>query len=242
MERVTGIGGFFFRAEDPAALGRWYAQHLGVGEPPETYEDDDWWQQAGATVWAGFPAGSEHLGPPGQAWMTNFRVTDLDRMVKQLRDAGIAVEVDPEFHPNGRFATLTDPEANPLQLWQPARRAAGVRIDGIDAVDVFFRHIERFNEGVRTGVFDAMTQQFADDAQMVFHGGINTTFGSRAEVVDAYRSHPPDDTIVVLSEPTVIDGVVVASFGWNAERGTRAGELRATIEDATISRIVVAFD
>jgi hypothetical protein len=131
--------------------------------------------------------------------MVNFRVADIDRMVSQLRNAGIDVEVDPEFYSNGRFASLTDPEANPIQLWQPARRAAGVRIDAVDAVDVFFRHVDRFNDGVRTGVFDAMLEQFADDAVMVFEGGPNTSFGSRAEIADAYRSNPPDDRMVVLT-------------------------------------------
>lgn len=28
---VLGIGGLFFRARDPDALGAWYRDHLGVG-------------------------------------------------------------------------------------------------------------------------------------------------------------------------------------------------------------------
>jgi predicted enzyme related to lactoylglutathione lyase len=50
--------------------------------------------------------------------MVNFRVRDLDRMVAQLRDAGISVEIDPQDYPNGRFARLHDPEGNPIELWQ----------------------------------------------------------------------------------------------------------------------------
>jgi catechol 2,3-dioxygenase-like lactoylglutathione lyase family enzyme len=242
MERVTGIGGVFFRARDPAAIQRWYAEHLGVAEPPATYEDDVWWQEAGPTVWAAFPADARDLDPSGQAWMVNFRVADIDRMVSQLRNAGIDVEIDPEFYPNGRFASLTDPEANPIQLWQPARRAAGVRIDTVDAVDVFFRHVERFNDGVGTGVFDAMLEQFADDAVMVFEGGPNTSFGSRAEIADAYRSNPPDDRIVVLTEPAIDDGAVVAAYGWNAQRGVRAGHIRVAIAGRRITRVVITFD
>jgi glyoxylase I family protein len=52
--------------------------------------------------------------------MINFRVASLDAMVEQLRAAGIEVEVDPDPYPNGRFATLHDPESNPIQLWEPS--------------------------------------------------------------------------------------------------------------------------
>ncbi|SMH48523.1 Glyoxalase/Bleomycin resistance protein/Dioxygenase superfamily protein [Rathayibacter oskolensis] len=117
MEKVTGIGGFFFAAQDPAALGRWYAEHLGVDEPPLEYGASSWRQQAGTTVLAPMEAGSPHLGPTG--WAVNFRVRSLDAMVAQLRAAGVAVEVDEEEYPNGRFADLLDPEGNRVQLWEP---------------------------------------------------------------------------------------------------------------------------
>ncbi|WP_433018795.1 VOC family protein [Kribbella sp. CA-294648] len=119
MERVAGIGGLFFRANDPKALAQWYEDHLGIEQAPESYETSSWWQQPGPTVFAPFEADSEHFGRPEQTWSVNFRVHDLDAMVAQLRAAGIDVEVDPEVYPNGRFATLHDPEQNPLQLWQP---------------------------------------------------------------------------------------------------------------------------
>ena len=64
-ERVTGIGGFFFAARDPEALARWYAEHLGIDEVPAEYGAPSWRQDAGSTVLAPMPAGSEHLGPAG---------------------------------------------------------------------------------------------------------------------------------------------------------------------------------
>ena len=120
MERVDGIGGFFFAAQDPSGLARWYADHLGIAEVPTSYDADVWTQAAGETVFAPFPAGSDGLpvGPAG--WGINFRVRDLDAMVDQLRGAGIDVQVDPETYPNGRFAQLSDPEGNAIQLWQPS--------------------------------------------------------------------------------------------------------------------------
>ena len=120
MERVTGIGGVFFRAADPAALAQWYATHLGVDPVPESYGDTSWWQQAGPTVFTPMPADSEHLGDARHGWAVNFRVADLAAMVEQLRAAGVEVVVDPETYPNGTFADLHDPEGNPVQLWQPA--------------------------------------------------------------------------------------------------------------------------
>ncbi|MFI7211072.1 VOC family protein [Micromonospora maritima] len=119
MERVTGIGGVFFRAHDPDRVNRWYATHLGVDLAPESYEVSSWWQQAGPTVLAAMPPDAEHFGGSGHSWSLNFRVADLDAMVAQIRGAGIAVEVDPEEYPNGRFASLRDPEGNVVQLWQP---------------------------------------------------------------------------------------------------------------------------
>jgi glyoxylase I family protein len=119
MERVTGIGGFFFRAKDPAALAQWYADHLGVDLVPPTYEEEVWRQEEGPTVFAPFPADTEYFGRDEQAWMINFRVRDRDALVQQLRDAGVEVDVDPELYPNGRFARLVDPEGNPIQLWEP---------------------------------------------------------------------------------------------------------------------------
>lgn len=44
MERVTGIGGFFFRATDPKALADWYERHLGINRTPETYSQQPWEQ------------------------------------------------------------------------------------------------------------------------------------------------------------------------------------------------------
>lgn len=120
MERVTGIGGVFFRAHNPSQLAAWYGRHLGVDPAPQTYDKCSWWQQSGPTVFTGMPADSEHFGGADRSWSINFRVTDLDAMVAQLHSAGIEVDVDSETYPNGRFASLIDPEGNALQLWQPA--------------------------------------------------------------------------------------------------------------------------
>jgi len=124
MEKVTGIGGLFFRADDPVGLAAWYRDHLGITPVPADYEQLGWRQEAGPTAFAPFPQATDYFGDSKQIWMVNFRVRDLDAMVDQLRGAGIAVNVDPQTYPNGRFARLYDPEGNPIELWQPTGRDA----------------------------------------------------------------------------------------------------------------------
>ena len=119
IERVDGIGGFFFRSKDPKALAKWYEDHLGISRTPRDYDHQPWRQAAGVTVFEPFPADTKYFGRPELPFMLNFRVMNLDAMVAQLRGAGITVEVDPQTYPNGRFALTHDPEGNPIQLWQP---------------------------------------------------------------------------------------------------------------------------
>jgi glyoxylase I family protein len=119
MEKVTGIGGLFFRAHDPKALELWYQQHLGISLTPSSEGDSVWEQEAGPTVFAPFPETSKYFGDAQKVWMVNFRVRNLDKITAQLQAAGIAVKIHPESDPNGRFARLHDPEGNPIELWQP---------------------------------------------------------------------------------------------------------------------------
>ena len=123
MEKVLGIGGLFFRAKDPKALGLWYQQHLGISLTPSSEGGSVWEQEAGPTVFAPFPETTKYFGDAQRVWMVNFRVRDLDKMAAQLQAAGIEVKIYPP-DPTGRFARLHDPEGNPIELWQPAKPAA----------------------------------------------------------------------------------------------------------------------
>ncbi len=122
MPRVTGIGGFFFRADDPDALNRWYADHLGVIMlESKGYDDPGWFQDHGEMVFSAFDrdSGSDFFGGEDRQWKINFRVDDLGAMIERLRSAGVEVEAHDEEYPNGRFAELADPEGNRIQLWEP---------------------------------------------------------------------------------------------------------------------------
>jgi len=119
MHKVTGIGGFFFRGEDPERLALWYRDTLGIDPVPQAYDEPVWMQEAGETVFTADASAVDQFGDPTRSWAINFRVADLDGIVEQLRAAGSEVSIDPETYPNGRFASLRDPEGNPIQLWQP---------------------------------------------------------------------------------------------------------------------------
>ncbi|HKS21589.1 MAG TPA: VOC family protein [Thermoanaerobaculia bacterium] len=112
MEKVTGVGGIFFKAEDAPKLRDWYRDNLGIDVDPQ-------WGGAmmGDVVWSIFPTTSKHFDKP---CMINYRVSDLDAMLAQLRAAGATVDekvTDDDF---GRFGWVTDPEGNRIELWQPA--------------------------------------------------------------------------------------------------------------------------
>jgi catechol 2,3-dioxygenase-like lactoylglutathione lyase family enzyme len=120
MERVTGIGGVFFKARAPEPLAAWYREHLGIcsegGMAEFVWRDAGPPHAAGRTVWSLFSADTDYLG--AAPFMINYRVENLDRMLEQLRRGGIAIE-KVEDYDYGRFAWLRDPEGNRIELWEP---------------------------------------------------------------------------------------------------------------------------
>ena len=122
MKRVTGIGGVFFKAQDPNAMKDWYRKHLDIdagdyGASFHWREADDP-QKRGETVWTLFPHDTKYFNPGTSPFMVNYRVADLGALVAALREEGVAVEkIDDSDY--GRFAWITDPEGNRIELWEP---------------------------------------------------------------------------------------------------------------------------
>jgi predicted enzyme related to lactoylglutathione lyase len=124
MKRVTGIGGIFFKAQDPKALGAWYKKHLGI-------EVEDWggfgfrWNSpdnpegVGSTIWSPFAADTGYFAPSTAPFMINYRVDDLHALLAALRAEGVTVEDKVEESEFGKFGWAIDPEGNKLELWQP---------------------------------------------------------------------------------------------------------------------------
>lgn len=119
MEKVVGIGGVFFRAKDPAALAEWYNSHLGVSPAPTDMTTPPWTSTEGVVVFAPFAADTDYF-PANQQVMINFRVGDMDAMLGQLRAAGIDIRNEQTMDGIGRFAHISDPEGNAIELWEPA--------------------------------------------------------------------------------------------------------------------------
>jgi predicted enzyme related to lactoylglutathione lyase len=125
MMPVLGVGGIFFRAEDPDVLKAWYREHLGVGagcaaEGTGAPDDWSWLVQGGPLVFAPFETGTDYWSTDKQ-FMLNLRVSDLAGLLARLTAGGIDVIVQPEWESPevGRFARIHDPEGNAIELWEP---------------------------------------------------------------------------------------------------------------------------
>ncbi|GAB1597077.1 VOC family protein [Lysobacter claricitrinus] len=122
MERVTGIGGIFFKAKDPAALAAWYREHLGLDVQDWGGAQLAWGTPAnptGSTLWTPFAADTRHFEPSTAAFMVNFRVRDLVALLAALRAEGCNVMDKMDDSEYGKFGWVIDPEGNKVELWEP---------------------------------------------------------------------------------------------------------------------------
>lgn len=122
MKKVVGIGGVFFRCEDPAAMREWYRDKLGLPADENgavfrwRRHDND---RPGYTVWSPFDDDTDYFDPSDSDFMFNFIVDDLDGMLEQLRAAGVEVVGDVQEFEYGRFGWILDPDGNKIELWEP---------------------------------------------------------------------------------------------------------------------------
>jgi predicted enzyme related to lactoylglutathione lyase len=124
MKRVTGIGGIFFCARDPAALHAWYRTHLGIDVQPWggaafTWADGAGRPVAGTTTWSVGPTPNEYFAPSNAPFMINYRVDDLAALLQALRAEGCNVLDKTDDSEYGKFGWVIDPEGNKVELWQP---------------------------------------------------------------------------------------------------------------------------
>lgn len=122
MDRVQGIGGIFFKANDPESLREWYSRHLGI-------KLEDWGgavmftnagvKNPGYQIWSIFSKDREYFEPGKANFMINYRVDDLKALIQVLKEEGCQVDDRMEESEQGIFSWVVDPEGNRIELWQP---------------------------------------------------------------------------------------------------------------------------
>lgn len=125
MKRVTGIGGIFFKTEDPKKTREWYGKHLGldVTEWGATFQ----WNELNnpnakspaQTVWNPFKADTEYFKPSDKPYMFNYRVENLVELLKVLKEEGVQIVGEMQEYPYGKFGWIMDPDGNKIELWEP---------------------------------------------------------------------------------------------------------------------------
>lgn len=120
MKRVTGIGGVFFKSEDPQQLKAWYQKHLEVGEVFQWTDLNQPDAKAPAqTIWSPFKNDTTYFAPSEKPFMFNYRVHDLSALLQVLREEGVTIVGEVQEFPYGKFAWILDPEGNKIELWEP---------------------------------------------------------------------------------------------------------------------------
>lgn len=121
---ITGIGGIFFKSDDPEATRAWYRDHLGISDQGEGanffWLERDQPETLGLTVWSLFARDSDYFGTPAQEFMVNYRVRDMEALLARLEAAGIQQVKPREDYPFGRFAWIVDGDGRRIELWEPA--------------------------------------------------------------------------------------------------------------------------
>ncbi len=122
MKKVTGLGGIFFKCDDPKKMNEWYAKNLGL--PKEEYgtifkwryEDDP--SKEGQTVWSPFARNTTYFEPSKKDFMINYRVENIEELVAQLKIDGVTIIDEISTYDYGKFVHILDPEGNSIELWE----------------------------------------------------------------------------------------------------------------------------
>ena len=128
MKRVTGIGGIFFKADDPKQLAGWYAKHLQLpteewGGARFQWRESEDPKREGYTLWSPFESDTDYFAPSKKPFMINFRVENLDAVLDELRAEGVTVDDKREESEFGKFGWVMDPEGNRIELWEPPKKS-----------------------------------------------------------------------------------------------------------------------
>lgn len=124
-KRVTGIGGIFFKSDDPSKLNSWYKNHLGldVSEWGTVFKwkelDNPDAKTPAQTIWNPFKSSTTYFSPSEKPFMLNYRVENLAELLEELRKEGVTIVGEMQEFSYGKFGWIMDPEGNKIELWEP---------------------------------------------------------------------------------------------------------------------------
>jgi len=121
--KVTGIGGIFFKCKDPKAMSEWYGENLGMvtNEYGSLFEFREGAEPHDVAYlqWSPFAEKTAYFRPSKKEFMINYRVQNIEKLVEELKAAGVNVVDSIESFEYGKFVHIIDPEGNKLELWEP---------------------------------------------------------------------------------------------------------------------------
>ncbi|MEM7572349.1 MAG: VOC family protein [Bacteroidota bacterium] len=124
--RISGIGGVFFQCDDPEAQRKWYAEHFGLISDQYgalfEFRKSDAPDELAYLQWSTMSRHSDHFKPSKSSFMINYRVENIEALVKQLKTAGVEVLDEISTYDYGKFVHILDPEGNKVELWEPVDR------------------------------------------------------------------------------------------------------------------------
>lgn len=121
--KVTGIGGIFFRSKNPAEVKAWYGENLGLavndyGSPFE-FRNANRPEEINYLNWSPFDETTDYFDPSKKEFMINYRVQNIEGLVKKLKENGVEIVDKIETYDYGKFVHIMDPEGNKIELWEP---------------------------------------------------------------------------------------------------------------------------
>lgn len=123
IPKVTGIGGIFFKSKDPSAIKDWYGKNLGLstdlyGSVFE-FRNGNRPEEINYLRWSPFDSKTDYFGPSGKEFMINYRVQNIEGLIRNLKSNGVKVFGEIQKYEYGKFAYIMDPDGNKIELWEP---------------------------------------------------------------------------------------------------------------------------
>lgn len=123
MKKVTGVGGIFFKCDNPKKIKDWYATNLGlvVDAYGATFEsrNTDNPEQINYLQWSPFESKTDYFEPSKKEFMVNYRVENIEALVAELKKNDVTILDKIESFDYGKFVHILDPENNKIELLEP---------------------------------------------------------------------------------------------------------------------------